>query len=93
MNTMSRLKPGTSKASSAPPWYSAPNSSAGQHDAQRVVAPDQRHRDAGEAGAADEVEQQPVVHAGDLVHAHQPGQRAGDGHRQQHLALAGEMPA
>ena len=28
MTTMSRLKPRISKASSAPPWYSAPNSSA-----------------------------------------------------------------
>ncbi len=42
-----------------------------QHDAHRVVAPDQRHRDAREAGADDVVEQQPAMHAGDFVDADQ----------------------
>ena len=56
-----------------------------QHDAHRVVAPDQRHRDAGEARADHVVEQQAAVHAGDLVDAHQPGQRARQRHRDHDL--------
>ena len=52
----------------------------GQHDADRMGAPHQRHRDADEAGAGGEVEQQPVLHAHDLVDGDQPGQRAGDQH-------------
>ena len=58
ITTMSRLKPGTSKLTSAPPWYSAPKSRLASTMPSRMVAPHQRHRDAGEAGAADELEQQ-----------------------------------
>ena len=52
----------------------------GQHDADRMRAAHQRHGDADEAGAADEVEHQAVLHAQDLVHRHQAGERAGDRH-------------
>jgi hypothetical protein len=58
-----------------------------------VVAPDQRHRDAGKAGAGDEVGQQPALHAGQLVDAHQPGQRARQHHRAHDLHAAARMPA
>src|SRR6185436_19077821 len=44
----------------------------GQYDPCRVVAPHQRDRDADVARAADEVEEQPVLDARDLVQAHQP---------------------
>ena len=52
----------------------------GQHDAHRMGAAHERHGDADEARAADEIQHQAVLHAEDLVHRHQPGQRAGDRH-------------
>mmetsp|Transcript_6590 Transcript_6590/g.27248 ORF Transcript_6590/g.27248 Transcript_6590/m.27248 type:complete len:448 (-) Transcript_6590:5333-6676(-) len=50
-----------------------------------MVAAHQRHRDAGEAGTGDEVQRQLALHARDLVDAHHAGQRAREGHGQQHL--------
>ena len=47
-----------------------------QHDAHGVVAAHQRDRDADEAGAGREVQDQAVLHAHDLVEATQPGERA-----------------
>ena len=54
----------------------------GEQDAHRVVAAHQRHRDADEAVARRELQQQPVVDADDLVHADEAGKTAGDRHRQ-----------
>src|SRR6516165_12628624 len=55
----------------------------GERDAQRVVAAHQCDRDAGEAVAGIEVQQQAVLHAHDLVDADEPGKRAGDAERDQ----------
>ena len=43
-----------------------------QDDADRMVAAHQRHGDAGEAEAAGEVQDQPMLHAQDLVEATSP---------------------
>ena len=57
-----------------------------QHDADRMDAAHQRHGDADEAGAAEEVEQQTMLHAHDLVERHQARQRARDRHGHDHHA-------
>ena len=51
-----------------------------------MVAPHQRHRDADEAVAGGEVEQQPVVHPHHLVQPHHSRQRAGNRHRPDDVA-------
>src|SRR5262245_58846045 len=50
-------------------------------DADRMIAPHQRHRDAGETGAGDEIQQHVVVVADDLVERDAGRQRAGQAHR------------
>src|SRR5260221_5446623 len=60
---------------------------AREHDAHRMAAAHQGHGDAGEARAADEVEQQLAVDPGDLIHADQAGEGARQGHGDHHLAL------
>ena len=52
----------------------------GRHDAGRMRAAHQRHRDADEAGAGDEIERDVVLVAHDRVERHHAGQRAGDHH-------------
>jgi hypothetical protein len=49
------------------------------------LRPHDRDRDAGEARAADEIEDEPAAHAGDLVHADEAGEPARDRHRDHHL--------
>src|SRR6516162_2608897 len=51
---------------------------AGEHDADGVAAAHERDGDAAEAITGVEVQQQAMVHAHDLVDAHQPGKRAGE---------------
>ena len=51
-----------------------------QHDAGRMRAAHQRHGDADEAGAGDEVERDVVLVAHDRVQRHHAGERAGDQH-------------
>jgi hypothetical protein len=46
-----------------------------EHDAHRMVAPDQRHGDAGKTRAGDELEQQPAMHTGHFVDTDQAGER------------------
>src|SRR5215469_6444481 len=55
----------------------------GEHDAQRVVAAHQRDRNAGEAIAGIEVQQQAMLHAHHLVDADEAGKRARDAERDQ----------
>ena len=50
------------------------------HDAGRMRAAHQRHGDADEAGAGDEIERHVVLVAHDRVERHHAGQRAGDHH-------------
>ena len=50
----------------------------------RMVAAHERDRDADETRPAREVEEQPMVHAHDLVQAHQSGERARDRHGHDH---------
>src|SRR5580765_5579512 len=57
-----------------------------KHDPRRVIAAHERHRDADIPCPADEVEEQAMLHAHDLVQAHQPRERAGDRHGHDHRA-------
>ena len=52
----------------------------GRHDAGRMRAAHQRHRDADEAGAGDEIERHAVLVAHHRVERHHAGQRARDHH-------------
>lgn len=52
-----------------------------------MSAPHERHGNADKAGAVDEVEDQPALHAPDIVYRHHARQRAANGHGQNdHLA-------
>ena len=51
-----------------------------EHDADRMRAAHQRHRDADEAGALHELDLQPLLVAHDRVQRHHAGERAGDQH-------------
>ena len=64
----------------------------GEHDADRMGAAHQRHRDADEAVAGGEVEDQPVLVAHELVDREAAGERAGE-HHGDDVIRAGEMPA
>ena len=57
-----------------------------------MVAAHQRHGDADEADATGEAQNQPVMHAHDVVQADQPGERSRDRHGEDDRP-AGEMPA
>ena len=82
---MSRLKPGISKPTSAPPWNSAPNSRLASTMPtgwlRPIIATAMPVKPAPPTKSSSSLR----VHAGDLVHADQPGQRARQRHRDHHL--------
>ena len=59
----------------------------GQHNAHRVVAPHQCHRNTGKTRSGHKIKQQLAANAGNLVHADQPGQRSRQRHGYHHLVL------
>ena len=76
VTTMSRVKAGISKPTSAPPWNSAPKRRLARKDADRMVAAHHRDPRSGEACRRRRNPAALAVHAGDLVHAHEHGERA-----------------
>ena len=93
MTTMSRLKPGISKLTSAPPWNSAPNSRLASTMPsgwlRPIIATAMPVKPAPPTKSSSSL----PLHAGDLVHADQPGQRARDAPSPPSSGRLASMPA